>query len=68
VTPSARFYGPLALSEAHNVAETVCEVLESTGFSKEEAIPGLVQAIVMLAEDDDRFLDAAANLLADGGL
>lgn len=63
-----RHYGPFVLSEVHNVSEAVSVALEEAGFSLEEAIPGLVQTIVNLSDDNEALLDAAANLLADGGL
>lgn len=61
----------LSNEHAGDVADMVVGVLEDEGYSAEEIIPGLVQAIVDLAEkqrDSDAYLDAAANLLADGGV
>lgn len=53
------------------VAEAVIEAVEEAGFEPEEAIPGLVDAIILMAEktsDPERFLDLAANRLADSGV
>lgn len=53
------------------VAEAVIEAVEEAGFEPEEAIPGLVEAIILLAEktvDPERYLDLAANQLADSGV
>lgn len=51
------------------VADIVIEAIEEGGFSPEEAIPGLVSAILDFAgltADPEQALDEAANLLADG--
>lgn len=51
------------------VAYNVIEGLDEAGYSPEEAIPGLVMAITLLAEKTrfpEECLDEAANLLADG--
>lgn len=59
----------LDLSRAHEIAEEVVNNLEyDGGYSVEEMIPGLVQAIIDIADGNDNLLDAAANLLADGGV
>lgn len=54
--------------EAEGIAVDLIAQLEDAGFSPEEMIPGLVQAIVVLADNDDEVLDEAAALLADGGV
>lgn len=56
-------------SKDGEIATAVVEVLTEAGYSAEEAIPGLIQAVLLLAEsipDTDGALDEAANLLADG--
>jgi hypothetical protein len=64
----------LDLSQARSVADLVIECLDDNGYQvEEEAIPGLVQAIVDLADGMDestrqQLLDEAADLLADGGV
>jgi hypothetical protein len=53
------------------VAEVVNEVLDDTGFSPEEAIPGLIALVISLSEltkYPDQALDEAANILADSGV
>jgi hypothetical protein len=61
-------------SQAGSIAELVIECLDDNGYSnEEEAIPGLIQAIVDLADGRDesareQLLDEAADLLADGGV
>lgn len=61
-------------SQAGSIAELVIECLDDNGYASEaEAIPGLVQAIVDLADGVDeatrvQLLDEAADLLADGGV
>jgi hypothetical protein len=53
------------------VAEVVKEVLDDTGFSPEEAIPGLISLVISLAEltrYPEQSLDEAANILADSGV
>lgn len=55
-------------SQADSVAEGVLDAIDDMGYTNEEAIPGLIQAIIMLARGDDQMLDEAANLLADGGV
>jgi hypothetical protein len=52
---------------AEDIANSVVELVESEGFSPGESIPGLIDAIVQIADGDDELLDAAANYLADGG-
>lgn len=57
-------------SQDQIVADAVIDTVEELGFTAEESIPGLVQAIVLLAEytsDPEQALDEAANLLADTG-
>jgi hypothetical protein len=59
----------LDMSHTVTVTNTLLDVLDETGYSDpREAIPGLVGAIVAIAAGDDTLLDAAANLLADGGV
>lgn len=51
------------------VADTIMAIAEEDGFSPEEIIPGLIMAVILLAEktfDPETALDEAANLLADG--
>jgi hypothetical protein len=55
---------------ADEVAEVVMEILDDTGFGPEEAIPGLINLVIKLAEMTsypEQALDEAANLLADSG-
>lgn len=52
---------------AEEISESVVDTLTSEGFSPSEIIPGLIDAIVLLADGSDELLDAAANYLADGG-
>lgn len=57
-------------SQDQIVAEAVLDTVEELGFSPEEYIPGLINAIVLAAEhtaDPELALDEAANLLADTG-
>lgn len=59
-------------SFAGTIADEIIATLEfDGGYSIEEMIPGLVQAIILLARTDkqeDQLLDEASNLLADGGV
>ena len=65
----SRHYTPLDTNNAESIGENLIETLNDLGYTTpEEAIPGLVQAIVSLAGGDDSLLDSAANLLADGGV
>lgn len=51
------------------IATLVLEFLDDEAYSPEEIIPGLVQAIILIAEkttNPEASLDEAANLLADG--
>ena len=51
-----------------SVADDVMEILAERGYSVEEAIPGLVSAIVDLAfssSNPEQVLDEAADLLSD---
>lgn len=51
------------------VANGIIEALDDAGYTAEEAIPGLILAVSILAEqtgDPEAALDEAANLLADG--
>lgn len=52
---------------AEDVERAVLEIVEAEGLSPGEAIPGLVDAILSLADGNDELLDATANYLADGG-
>ena len=52
------------------VAEVVLEQLDDCSFTAQEAIPGLVKAIALLAErtsDPEQALDEAADILAATG-
>jgi hypothetical protein len=60
-----RFLDPY---RAREIATDIIMYLEDDGHTTEEIIPGLIQAVIELAQDDDRLLDEAANLLADGGV
>jgi hypothetical protein len=56
-------------SRDSEIALLVAEFLSDEDYSPEESIPGLVQAIVLIAEKTgfpEESLDEAANLLADG--
>lgn len=62
----------LDVGQAHSISELIIEALDDNGYqTREESIPGLVQAIVDLATEGDdptQLLDEAADLLADGGV
>jgi hypothetical protein len=61
----------LDVSNDAGVADAIKQALEDLGYEPEQAIPGLVQAIILLAEytsDPEAALDEAANLLADSGV
>lgn len=52
------------------VADAIVEVLDDSGFSVEEIIPGLILALTLIAEKSrfpEECLDEATNLLADTG-
>lgn len=52
-----------------SIAEAIMECLDDLGFSPEEAIPGMIQTVFLLAEktgDPEEALDEAADMLADG--
>lgn len=54
---------------AGSIADALDEVFDDLGFPPEEAIPGMVQSIIRMAnrlEKATEALDEAANLLADG--
>jgi hypothetical protein len=51
-----------------SVKEAILEAIDECGYSPEEAIPGLVQAIIKLADGDDRVLLHVGDLIADGGI
>jgi hypothetical protein len=57
---------------AEDIAEDlVIDLIDDQGYSPEEAIPGLIQAVLNIAgksRDPEGLLDAAANYLADGGV
>ena len=57
---------------AETLADALDEFIDDLGFPPEEAIPGLVQAIIeqagCLGKDETQALDEAASLLADGGV
>lgn len=46
----------------------ILEAIEECGYSAAEAIPGLAQAIVELADSDSEVLMAVGDLIADGGI
>lgn len=57
----------LDTTHAETVSDIVLDILNETGYDNaSEAIPGLISAILTLAEGNDQILDEAANLLADG--
>lgn len=59
----------LNFSSDSSVMGDVLEMVDTQGYTPEEAIPGLVLAILMLAEMTgykDQALDEAINILADG--
>ncbi len=62
----------LDTSQAESIAEVIIEALDDAGYTVVvENIPGLVQAIVVIAENGPnttQLLDEAADLLADGGV
>lgn len=54
-----------------SVADAVTQLIDELGFSSEEAIPGLVRAIILLSEftsNPEAAMDEASNLLADGAI
>lgn len=56
-------------THAHQIAGEVLGILEDEGYSLEEILPGLVQAILEATAEDpfeDELLDEVANMLADG--
>ena len=56
---------------AESLCEALLEAIEDLGFPPEEAIPGMILAVLRLAamtEDEEGALDEAANILADGGV
>lgn len=57
-------------SVEEEVSQIVIEQIDDVSFSPEEAIPGLVRAITVLASQSlnpEQALDEASNLLADTG-
>jgi hypothetical protein len=52
------------------VERTVLDALDESGYTPEEAIPGLIQAVynqaAQLGRGREQALDEAADLLADG--
>ena len=63
---------PLDPTHATTIADAIIPVLEDDGgFTVEEMIPGLIQAVVNLARtttNPELYLDCAVDLLADGGV
>jgi hypothetical protein len=56
-------------SRDSEIARLIEEFLSDEGYSAEESIPGLIAAVVLIAEKTnfpEEALDEAANLLADG--
>lgn len=52
------------------VASNILDNLDEMGYSPEESIPGLIQAVFILSEKTgfpEECLDEAANLLAESG-
>lgn len=50
--------------------ELVRILVEDGGYTPEQAIPGLIRALVQFAESTNEFdqlMDESANMLADGG-
>jgi hypothetical protein len=58
----------LDFSLTTSVKTSVLEALDECGYSAEEAIPGLVQAIVQLSGGNPIVLSEVGDLLADGGI
>lgn len=58
----------LDYSVAKSLAVELMDLMDAQGYSVEEAIPGLIETVCILANDDDQLLNEAANLLADGGV
>lgn len=58
-------------TKAVEIGLEIIPLLEDAGYAIEEAIPGLIQAIIELADRSGKakeaLLDEAANFLADGG-
>jgi len=51
-----------------SVKEVLLQAIEEAGYSPEEAIPGLIQAIVAQADHNPDVLSQVGDLLADGGI
>lgn len=57
----------LDMNRVELVACVVVETLHEEGFSAVESIPGLIQAVIDIAGENDQLLDEAADFLLDGG-
>ena len=57
----------LDTTQANEVSKAVQELYDELGYSADEFVPGLIQAIIDIAPDE-QYLDEAADLLADGGV
>jgi hypothetical protein len=56
----------LDTSRSGEIADAVTDMLtDEGGYSTEEMIPGLVQAIIDLANSEEQLLDEAIDLLAN---
>lgn len=56
-------------AQAGTIADAILDMLdEYGGYSPEEIIPGLIEAVIRVADNDDDLLNEASNFLADGGL
>lgn len=56
-------------SRAQNISKLIIgSLLDDCGYTIEEIVPGCIQAVLDLADQDDELLDEAANFLADGGV
>jgi hypothetical protein len=57
---------PLNLLHVDTVEEVILEALVDAGYDDPtEAIPGLISAVLTLANENDQLLDEAADLLAN---
>ena len=51
-----------------SVKNVILETIDECGYSAEEALPGLIQAIVALSNNNPEVLIQIGDLLADGGI
>lgn len=55
-------------SGSKELGEMIADLVQDySGMEREEIIPGLVQAIVLIADGDDELLIEAGEMLAEGG-